>query len=592
MSPKNYPRFKALTIRRKLFLSYIIIILLPIILFIGANSFIARKSIEEQSYYSANQLTEQAAQYIQYKTNLAKNIANSIALNDVVHRVIKEKMNRYSENISMWSFDICEIEKQIGFLLPWNSNLNIMLYTNSPVVEISETNYIKNINQIKNDSWFESFKLGTDVFKWYLEDDKNLDIDIPFLSGYRKIKDELRLDEQIGLVRIDIPLEEINEILNKTKYTPSSYVLLFNEAGQLLSYSNEKPSTSFIQKVENAALNGNKWSKVYENTVGIMLYSKMYIEEIDWFIVAAVPEKEIIIIARKTISQAMLIFLIVAPLTLPLSYFIAVSLTGRLSKLSAHMNEIKEGNFDLISLPEGNDEIGKLTKHFNQMLRKVTRLLDVQYKLGKDIKNKELIALQTQINPHFLYNTLDQINWLALKAKAPEVSELVLLLSRFYKLSLSKGEDIVTIENELIHIETYVGIQNVRFDNTITLVNRIPKALYGYKIPKITLQPLVENSIEHGILEKEEEEGTIWVDGWAENDMVFITIKDDGIGMSKEVIENIFSRNKTSSFHGYGIRNIDERLKLLYGEDYGLDYESQMGFGTCVRITIPGNIRV
>ena len=153
-----------------------------------------------------------------------------------------------------------------------------------------------------------------------------------------------------------------------------------------------------------------------------------------------------------------------------------------------------------------------------------------------------------------------------MKYEAPKIVDVVNSLSKFYKLSLSKGEDIVTISNEIEHSVAYLQIQNMRFDNNISYIIEIPKELYDYTIPKITLQPLIENCILHGILETEEESGTIKISGEIKDNIIFITIEDDGIGMCEEMVRNITQ----SKSHGYGIGNIDDRLKLIYGNEYGL----------------------
>ncbi|MDF2986874.1 MAG: integral rane sensor signal transduction histidine kinase [Eubacterium sp.] len=249
------------------------------------------------------------------------------------------------------------------------------------------------------------------------------------------------------------------------------------------------------------------------------------------------------------------------------------------------MKEAGSKNFIIEPLKNGEDEIGELTDSFNSMAGKINGLLDEQYRLGYEIKNLELKVLQSLINPHFLYNTLDMIYWLAVKNKVPAIENAAKSLGRFYNLSLGHGEDIVTLEKELTHVSTYVNIQNMRFEDKIKLVVDVPDELYSCRIIKIVLQPLVENAILHGIYEKEDSRGTITISGDASDGILQITIEDDGVGMNTEHLSALLSTPGEN--RGYGVWNINERIRLTYGEPYGLQFTSTPNAGTCVFVKFP-----
>jgi two-component system sensor histidine kinase YesM len=179
---------------------------------------------------------------------------------------------------------------------------------------------------------------------------------------------------------------------------------------------------------------------------------------------------------------------------------------------------------------------------------------------------------------------------MSIRNNVPEISGLVEALGRFYKLSLSRGEDIVSIGNEIEHVKTYVKIQNMRFNNNINLEINFPEELLGYSIVKIVLQPIVENAILHGILEKDDEKGTIQIEGFLENNTIRINVKDDGIGMNDSRIREILSGESTLEPHGYGVHNINERLRLNYGNEYGLTFVSEEGKYTIATVRIPALI--
>jgi two-component system sensor histidine kinase YesM len=287
---------------------------------------------------------------------------------------------------------------------------------------------------------------------------------------------------------------------------------------------------------------------------------------------------------------------VILPLLLPLAFWVASTSTRRIGRLIAGVREFERGNLTLQLAGEGADEIGELTGDLNRMASRITWLLDERYRLGQETKHSEMRALQAQINPHFLYNTLDLVNCLALRRGDPAIGSAVEALSRFYRLSLSGGAETVSLSQELEHVEIYVRIQNMRFDDGISLTVDVPEELRRLPILKIVLQPLVENAILHGIREKEGWRGTVAIRAWrepagedesGEPDVLAVEIADDGVGMESARLAELRQGVKPAEGHGYGVRNIDRRLKIRYGPQYGLTYRSERGHGTRVTVRIP-----
>ena len=219
----------------------------------------------------------------------------------------------------------------------------------------------------------------------------------------------------------------------------------------------------------------------------------------------------------------------------------------------------------------------------------MNQLIKKQAKAAEDLRIAEFNSLQAQINPHFLYNTMDMINWMAQQGRTLEVSNAVQNLSRFYKLTLSRKKGISSIAKEEEHVSIYVHLQNMRYHDSISLISDIPDELMEYQIPKLTLQPVVENSILHGILEKPSKSGTIVLTGWVEEEDIVLLISDDGVGIAPDKLPVILSGNGTSISGGTNIAiyNTHRRLQVLYGTKYGLSYSSHLGQGTEVLIRIP-----
>ena len=197
------------------------------------------------------------------------------------------------------------------------------------------------------------------------------------------------------------------------------------------------------------------------------------------------------------------------------------------------MRKVRQGPPVAMDSPVYHDEVGDLIDTYNYMTRKMNQLMDNQAKAAEDLRIAEFNSLQAQINPHFLYNTMDMINWMAQQGRTEEVTNAVQNLSRFYKLTLSQKKSISTIAKEEEHVSIYIHLQNMRYHDSIQFISDIPDELMNNQIPKLTLQPVVENAILHGISETTSKSGTIVLTGWPEDQDLVLLISDDGVGMSQ-----------------------------------------------------------
>lgn len=308
-----------------------------------------------------------------------------------------------------------------------------------------------------------------------------------------------------------------------------------------------------------------------------------------WFMVTILPASSLLDQGNLLMFQYILIYLCVLILTTVMAHFLAHSVTNRISSIIRQMNQVRQGPPVPMASPIYHDEVGDLIDTYNYMTHKMEQLMEEQRKAAEELRIAEFHSLQAQINPHFLYNTMDMINWLALQGQTEAVSQAVQKLSRFYKLTLSRKNSISTIGDEEEHVSIYLQIQNMRYHDGITFVSDIPDELTEYQIPKLTLQPVIENSVLHGILEKDSKTGTIVLTGWMEEQDIVLLISDDGVGIPPEILPNILSGNGSGSGNGTNIAvyNTHRRLQILYGEHYGLFYTSQQGQGTEVQIRIP-----
>ena len=267
-----------------------------------------------------------------------------------------------------------------------------------------------------------------------------------------------------------------------------------------------------------------------------------------------------------------------------LAYFITSGMvSSRIERLTHFMQEVQEGSMDMQMESDDRDEIGMLYRGFGSMMKRIRTLINEVYLSKITQKKAELKALQAQINPHFLYNTLSLINWKALAAGEEDISRMTLALSTFYRTALNRGRNVLQVETELSNTRAYLEIQSMLHDGDFDYEIEAQTEILQCESLNLILQPLVENAIHHGIEEKTDGRGKITVRGWKEDNCVWFMVEDNGVGMEQEVADKIL----TMESKGYGVRNVDERIRLCYGEKYAMKVESVVGKGTKMTIHFP-----
>lgn len=382
-------------------------------------------------------------------------------------------------------------------------------------------------------------------------------------------------------------------ILSENLTLEGSVSYIINERNNLVSSSDSSLSGIYwlnYESIEDSFMSSNNF--IERDILGTTVYAGFYsITKPQWFMVTVLPSEPIMKISNQLMSQLLMIYSGILILAVLLSNGLSRSITNRLSSVVQQMKKVRLGPPVPLESPTAHDEVGDLIDTYNYMARKMNQLMEDQAQAAEDLRIAEFNSLQAQINPHFLYNTMDMINWLAQQGRATEVSSAVQNLSRFYKLTLSRKKSITTIEKEEEHVSIYVSLQNMRYHDSIEFISDIPDELMEYQIPKLTLQPVIENAILHGILEKESKSGTIVLTGWMEGEDIVLLVSDDGVGIPQEKLPTILSGTGTSSSGGTNIAiyNTHRRFQILYGASYGLTYSSEPGKGTEVQIRVPAS---
>lgn len=252
-------------------------------------------------------------------------------------------------------------------------------------------------------------------------------------------------------------------------------------------------------------------------------------------------------------------------------------------RLHKNMKLIGEGNLEIKVFSDSKDEIGDLIRGFGSMLGRTKTLIDTVYVGEIARKEYEMKALQAQINPHFLYNSLSLINWRAIRIHATDISEMAQLLSTFYRTTLNKGENLILVSDEILNVQSYINIQLIMHSNSFEIDYQIDDSILSCRMPNLMLQPLIENAIIHGIENREDGGGIIHLSGKKEDQSIVFLITDNGIGMEQERLALLLK----SQSKGYGLKNVNDRAVVMYGEQYGLTINSIPGEGTQVLLKIP-----
>jgi two-component system sensor histidine kinase YesM len=408
-------------------------------------------------------------------------------------------------------------------------------------------------------------------------------------------------DEQVGVILIDLNLKVLEDICRNVKLGKNGYVFIVDSDGNVVYHPDDsymyrtwdemylrdifKTDDSLIPDVIES--DEGSFVKKIDSEQKQITYKKF--DAINWTIVGVTPYSEIMYEINKIRDFIVIIGIFCLLCAFIVSVLISSTITKPMTRLELLMREAEKGNLDVSLDVKSNDEIGKLSKRFNNMITKIKNLMTQIVREQEDKRKTELKALQAQINPHFLYNTLDSIIWMA-EVNKDEVVVMADALANLFRLSLSRGEDLILIEHEIEHVKNYLIIQSMRYSNKFDYIIDVDEDILKHKALKLILQPLVENSIYHGVKNKRQK-GLIIIRGRKSNGKILLQVMDDGIGMTQSRCEEIvLSRHSGRSgkrFNGVGVKNVNERIKLYHGNEYGLEYISQPGVGTVVQIWIP-----
>ncbi|WP_342438651.1 histidine kinase [Paenibacillus sp. FSL L8-0436] len=563
----------------KLMISYIVLLIVPVA-FVGAFAYnTAVESIRTQTKANIRGTLQQIQDNIRYKVEDTKRLTDSLYYD----RTLADSLRRYDDG--WYSFETLQ-----SYLIPMlqntvhssNRNIALSLYIQNETIPEVYYSYegmdplrkgrfyqLFHQKRILGKTWFSGFpreQYGVTMQWRQIEDDESYGN----ISLLRRLMDtyEPTAPSPFGFVRITVKIADLLESVKDDKFRKGSTVYIENENQDIIHLSsgdkNMKPEQ--IPLLE---------SKDY-------LQIKAPVEELNWTLAVNIPNEVLEQDIQKVKSVTILVCLIMIGFFSAAGMLLSGYFSRRVVKIVSVLRSFQEGDLHKRLSYRGNDEFNQISLTLNNMGENMNRLIQEVYLSNLHKKEAELEILQAQINPHFLYNSFSSINRLAQFGEISKIRSMVSGLAKFYRLTLNEGRTMIPVEKELQHVQTYIDIQKIKYEDHLTFNFDIDQKVLGFDTVRLILQPFVENILEHAFYGE-----TIHIRITAEAGQQGIVFKviDDGIGMTKETIRQIFSPSGIKM--GYGIRNVDQRIKLQFGDSYGVLLYSRLGIGTTVQITIP-----
>lgn len=393
----------------------------------------------------------------------------------------------------------------------------------------------------------------------------------------------------LGIVLIDMSYKNLTDMCNDIQLGEKGYVYIVGQGQEMIYHPKQQLIYSGILQEDLARVMQQEEGSFTEILEDKRLVTVHSLKEVGWRVVGVSYIGELLVSKQEIIIPLIILTLLALVVAFLISKRIVSQTAKPIRELTEHMQEIELGKLGVeIDTQSDTEEIQCLTASFKEMVYKIEGLIEQVEDNQKKLRKSELKVLQSQINPHFLYNSLDTIIWLGEREECEKVVQMTAALARYFRLSLSKGKEVITIYKEVEHVKHYLQIQKIRYASKLTYTIEVSPDIFDEMIVKIVLQPLVENALYHGIKDLEEG-GYIRVLGFREGNNIILEVYDNGKGMSREQIKNILKAPSSTSITkgGVAIKNVHERIQVYFGQDYGLSYESEYGKWTKVRITIP-----
>ncbi|PAD32052.1 hypothetical protein CHH60_08395 [Paenibacillus sp. 7523-1] len=571
-----YMPFVDLSFRSKLFLVFVLVTIIPMMLLVYFSFELTKSKLTEQLYINMMNSTAQITKNLENKLDSYEHISASIYLDNRLANYLTTEYQDDPSYLDVYNYIGNRIDTIMAaypdfdsaFIYSDNPSLPKDNYYIKPITpEVEETELVQKLKQ----SYGNIIHLSSPQTA-----------DGPAMFTLARLLNNNSNQYPYGMLVFQISESVIYSLMEKE--AGGKDIFIMNDQGVILSSADKKLINTRLPELLDEQFDDSlsgRFDTTYHGVKALAVYNTL---KNGWKTVSIFPYESIIKDA-KSLSQLMIkVSLAFIGVALLLIYITASLFSKRIRTLIRMIRRIERGDFTPTHEEQlGSDEIGQLHFAFQQMTIRLRSLITEVYQKELQSKEAELDLLQAQINPHFLYNTLGSISSLAIKHQDPQIQEMVLNLAKFYRISLNKGKSVLTINEELKLTQSYNAIQLIRFKGQLNFIYTIDQAILPYSTVKLALQPFVENAIIHAVW-NQERPLNIHIKGVFENDSIILSVMDDGMGMSRETLLSLL---EDKPGRGYGISNVDRRIKLKFGENYGVHVYSRLGAGTTVQIILP-----
>lgn len=551
-------------VRNKLILIYCVIGIIPMLVVVMVSSSLMSDILRQREEQNLTTYMKQAAYSVDSELVTYNNLSNYITFNDVIAKVL---ITDYDNPYDLYEQINSVVKPQLDTVIYFGDAVKrATFYVNIDAKKLDEL--IVPLSEVSDEHWYKRACKDVEPH-WYVDKEEN----IAFCVRRSAV---LKKNGVLGLFYVSVDYEKLFEGLTYNMGT--NYGMFVVDGDNNVVYE----TCNFENKYKKYHLEYEEFENL-NNKSEYKIFSEQ-LEQTDWKLYLYKPDVSIVSDTRPITFLATVV-IVVGVVTLVLGMiWVGKFITSRLSYLRDGMVATETGDFSLRLEEVSNDEIGELIRGYNTLLGKIQTLITEVYESEITQKKYEMKALQNQINPHFLYNTLSLINWKAIENGNKDISEITLALSHFYRTSLNKGKNVLPIADEIKNVKSYIAVQLFMHDYEFDVEYDIDEEIMQYESLNLILQPIVENAIEHGIeVMEEDKRGLITIKGWIEGSDILISITDNGVGMDEEKAASIITQHSK----GYGMRNVNDRIHLFYGENYGLSVYSEINKGTTITARIP-----
>ena len=557
--------YGSLKLRWKILLSYLLLMVLLVVSLGFAAMWQTSRAVDEKLLTAISGSLDQLGVHISYRMQIVINSSEIVAWNNDLLRILKYGAGEYP---LAKQIDDIQVLKDILMTVSANRDVStIRLYMPDTTLLSRERSTFFPLSDIKSREWLPLVINSGGRAVWLAPFGEQEDRTSP-ITCVRCIHDPTDVSGCLGVLAIDINSSVVTNVMQRSGLLREARGLALLDSSREIVATAGEFSKGQLEQLRFSELNELRPQRSYRVLRSILDFP-------DWQILAFVPIAEMRASKFRLILTFLGILGVVSVVATVFTLALSRRISDRITRLAGVISEpIKQK--DLSEMGNYDDEISQLERFLRNLIDKNRELVREVYEEQVAEKEAKLMALQMQINPHFLYNTLDTINWMALERKEVEISEMVNLLARFYRLSIDRGADVVSIADEIEHVRVFLSICQKRYEGLLKTEFDISEEILEYKTVKLILQPLAENAVSHGISHTKLQSGIVTVAGRMKNDHIEIAVMDNGVGMNRDNYEKIRSDPQS----GFAIKNVDERVKMFCGRNFGLTYDFGVSEGT------------